>query len=88
MQVTKEALPSDSSRKKDTKYCYLTHQLFLTWFKIEGEITRGWLLYVSIQIILITIKKDETTISKLSDEEKETLKTSLETVIPKHIPYN
>jgi molecular chaperone HtpG len=31
------------------------------------------------------IKKDETTISKLSDEEKETLKTSLETVIPKNI---
>ena len=29
------------------------------------------------------IKKDETTISKLSDEDKETLKTSLETYIPK-----
>jgi molecular chaperone HtpG len=29
------------------------------------------------------IKKDETTISKLSDEEKENLKTSLETIVPK-----
>ncbi len=51
--------------------------------KIEGDNKELTFVRVDSDHIDNLIKKDETTISKLSDEEKETLKTSLETVIPK-----
>jgi molecular chaperone HtpG len=51
--------------------------------KIEGDNKDLTFVRVDSDHIDNLIKKDETTISKLSDEEKETLKTSLETVIPK-----
>jgi molecular chaperone HtpG len=51
--------------------------------KIEGDNKEVTFVRVDSDHIDNIIKKDETTISKLSDEEKETLKTSLETVIPK-----
>ncbi|MFT5251941.1 MAG: molecular chaperone HtpG, partial [Flavobacteriales bacterium] len=51
--------------------------------KIESDNKEVTFVRVDSDHIDNIIKKDETTISKLSDEEKETLKTSLETVIPK-----
>lgn len=51
--------------------------------KIEGDNKEVTFVRVDSDHIDNLIKKEETTISKLSDEEKESLKTSLETYIPK-----
>jgi molecular chaperone HtpG len=51
--------------------------------KIEGDNKDLTFVRVDSDHVDNLIKKDETAISKLSDEEKETLKTSLETYIPK-----
>ncbi|OMQ09914.1 molecular chaperone HtpG [[Flexibacter] sp. ATCC 35103] len=51
--------------------------------KIEGDNKDVTFVRVDSDHIDNLIKKDENTISKLSDEEKETLKTSLESYIPK-----
>jgi molecular chaperone HtpG len=51
--------------------------------KIEGDNTELTFVRVDSDHIDNLIKKDETTISKLSDTEKESLKTSLEAYIPK-----
>jgi len=51
--------------------------------KIEGDNSSLTFVRVDSDHIDNLIKKDENTISKLSDEEKETLKTSLEAYIPK-----
>lgn len=51
--------------------------------KIENDNTGVTFVRVDSDHIDNLIKKDENTISKLSDEEKETLKTSLEAYIPK-----
>lgn len=51
--------------------------------KIEGDNSDLRFVRVDSDHIDNLIKKDENTISKLSDEEKETLKTSLESYIPK-----
>ena len=51
--------------------------------KIEGDNKELTFVRVDSDHIDNLIKKDETTISKLSDTEKENLKTSLETYIPK-----
>jgi molecular chaperone HtpG len=51
--------------------------------KIEGDNKDLTFVRVDSDHIDNLIKKDETAISKLSDEEKESLKTSLETYIPK-----
>ncbi|MEG2101919.1 MAG: molecular chaperone HtpG [Flavobacterium sp.] len=51
--------------------------------KIENDNTDLTFVRVDSDHIDNLIKKDENTISKLSDEEKETLKTSLEAYIPK-----
>jgi molecular chaperone HtpG len=51
--------------------------------KIEGDNRDLTFVRVDSDHIDNLIKKDENTISKLSDEEKETLKTSLEAYIPK-----
>ncbi len=51
--------------------------------KIEGDNKDITFVRVDSDHIDNLIKKDESTISKLSDEEKETLKTSLEAYIPK-----
>jgi molecular chaperone HtpG len=51
--------------------------------KIEGDNQDVTFVRVDSDHIDNLIKKDENTISKLSDEEKETLKTSLEAYIPK-----
>ena len=51
--------------------------------KIEGDNKDLTFVRVDSDHIDNLIKKDETTISKLSDTEKENLKTSLETYIPK-----
>jgi len=51
--------------------------------KIEGDNSDLTFVRVDSDHIDNLIKKDENTISKLSDEEKETLKTSLEAYIPK-----
>ncbi|OHT44564.1 MULTISPECIES: molecular chaperone HtpG [Flavobacterium] len=51
--------------------------------KIEGDNSGLTFVRVDSDHIDNLIKKEENTISKLSDEEKETLKTSLETYIPK-----
>jgi molecular chaperone HtpG len=51
--------------------------------KIEGDNSGLTFVRVDSDHIDNLIKKDENTISKLSDEEKETLKTSLESYIPK-----
>jgi molecular chaperone HtpG len=51
--------------------------------KIEGDNKDLTFVRVDSDHIDNLIKKDETTISKLSDEEKESLKTSLESFIPK-----
>jgi molecular chaperone HtpG len=51
--------------------------------KIEGDNKDVTFVRVDSDHIDNLIKKDENTISKLSDEEKETLKTSLEAFIPK-----
>ncbi|TRX39222.1 molecular chaperone HtpG [Flavobacterium restrictum] len=51
--------------------------------KIEGDNAGMTFVRVDSDHIDNLIKKDETTISKLSDTEKETLKTSLEAYIPK-----
>jgi molecular chaperone HtpG len=51
--------------------------------KIEGDNKDLSFVRVDSDHIDNLIKKDETTISKLSDTEKESLKTSLETYIPK-----
>jgi len=51
--------------------------------KIEGDNKELTFVRVDSDHIDNLIKKDETTISKLSDTEKESLKTSLETYIPK-----
>ncbi|CAA9202860.1 molecular chaperone HtpG [Flavobacterium collinsii] len=51
--------------------------------KIEGDNSDLTFVRVDSDHIDNLIKKDENTISKLSDEEKEALKTSLETYIPK-----
>ncbi|MCV9931199.1 molecular chaperone HtpG [Flavobacterium sp. LS1R47] len=51
--------------------------------KIEGDNTGLSFVRVDSDHIDNLIKKDENTISKLSDEEKEALKTSLEAYIPK-----
>lgn len=51
--------------------------------KIEGDNKDLTFVRVDSDHIDNLIKKDETTISKLSDTEKETLKNSLETYIPK-----
>ncbi len=51
--------------------------------KIEGDNKELTFVRVDSDHIDNLIKKDETTISKLSDTEKETLKTSLEAYIPK-----
>jgi molecular chaperone HtpG len=51
--------------------------------KIEGDNKDLTFVRVDSDHIDNLIKKDETTISKLSDSEKETLKNSLETYIPK-----
>jgi molecular chaperone HtpG len=51
--------------------------------KIEGDNKELTFVRVDSDHIDNLIKKEETSISKLSDEEKESLKTSLETYIPK-----
>jgi molecular chaperone HtpG len=51
--------------------------------KVEGDNKDVTFVRVDSDHIDNLIKKDENTISKLSDEEKETLKTSLEAYIPK-----
>ncbi|MEN2400395.1 molecular chaperone HtpG [Flavobacterium sp. MC2016-06] len=51
--------------------------------KIEGDNSDLTFVRVDSDHVDNLIKKDENTISKLSDEEKETLKTSLESYIPK-----
>ncbi len=51
--------------------------------KLEGSKENITFARVDADHIDKLIKKDEETISKLSDEEKETLKTDLETIIPK-----
>jgi len=51
--------------------------------KIEGDNKEVTFVRVDSDHIDNLIKKEETTISKLSDTEKESLKTSLETYIPK-----
>jgi molecular chaperone HtpG len=51
--------------------------------KIEGDNQNLSFVRVDSDHIDNLIRKEETTISKLSDEEKESLKTSLETYIPK-----
>jgi len=51
--------------------------------KIEGDNKDVTFVRVDSDHVDNLIKKDENTISKLSDEEKETLKTSLEAYIPK-----
>ncbi|MFW0737219.1 molecular chaperone HtpG [Flavobacterium sp. T12S277] len=51
--------------------------------KIEGDNSGLTFVRVDSDHIDNLIKKEENTISKLSDKEKETLKTSLETYIPK-----
>ena len=51
--------------------------------KIEGDNKEVTFVRVDSDYIDNLVKKEETTISKLSDEEKESLKTSLETYIPK-----
>ncbi|OXA92548.1 molecular chaperone HtpG [Flavobacterium hercynium] len=51
--------------------------------KIEGDNSGLTFVRVDSDHIDNIIKKEENTISKLSDEEKETLKTSLESYIPK-----
>jgi molecular chaperone HtpG len=51
--------------------------------KIEADNSGMTFVRVDSDHIDNLIKKEETTISKLSDEEKESLKTSLETYIPK-----
>jgi molecular chaperone HtpG len=51
--------------------------------KIEGDNSDLTFVRVDSDHVDNLIKKDENTISKLSDEEKETLKTSLEAYIPK-----
>jgi molecular chaperone HtpG len=51
--------------------------------KIEGDNKDVTFVRVDSDHIDNLIKKEETTISKLSDDEKENLKTSLETYIPK-----
>ncbi|WP_456315055.1 molecular chaperone HtpG [Pseudomonas shirazensis] len=51
--------------------------------KIEGDNNDLTFVRVDSDHVDNLIKKDENTISKLSDEEKETLKTSLEAYIPK-----
>ncbi|MFH7013011.1 molecular chaperone HtpG [Flavobacterium sp. FlaQc-52] len=51
--------------------------------KIEGDNSGLTFVRVDSDHIDNLIKKEETTISKLSDEEKESLKTSLESYIPK-----
>jgi molecular chaperone HtpG len=51
--------------------------------KIEGDNQEITFVRVDSDHVDNLIKKDENTISKLSDEEKETLKTSLEAYIPK-----
>ncbi|MCV9930578.1 molecular chaperone HtpG [Flavobacterium sp. LS1R49] len=51
--------------------------------KIEGDNKDVTFVRVDSDHIDNLIKKDENTVSKLSDEEKETLKTSLEAYIPK-----
>jgi molecular chaperone HtpG len=51
--------------------------------KIEGDNENVTFVRVDSDHIDNLIKKEETAISKLSDEEKESLKTSLETYIPK-----
>lgn len=51
--------------------------------KIEGDNSGLSFVRVDSDHIDNLIKKEENTISKLSDEEKETLKTSLESYIPK-----
>ncbi|KFF05164.1 molecular chaperone HtpG [Flavobacterium reichenbachii] len=51
--------------------------------KIEGDNKEVTFVRVDSDHVDNLIKKDENTISKLSDEEKETLKTSLEAYIPK-----
>jgi molecular chaperone HtpG len=51
--------------------------------KIEGDNKEVTFVRVDSDHIDNLIKKDENTVSKLSDEEKETLKTSLESYIPK-----
>ena len=51
--------------------------------KIEGDNSGMTFVRVDSDHIDNLIKKEETTISKLSDEEKESLKTSLESYIPK-----
>jgi molecular chaperone HtpG len=51
--------------------------------KIEGDNTDMTFVRVDSDHIDNLIKKEETTISKLSDEEQEGLKTVLETIVPK-----
>ena len=51
--------------------------------KIEGDNSGLSFVRVDSDHIDNLIKKEETTISKLSDEEKESLKTVLETIVPK-----
>ena len=51
--------------------------------KIEGDNSRMSFVRVDSDHIDNLIKKEETTISKLSDEEKESLKTVLENIVPK-----
>jgi len=51
--------------------------------KLEGESENVSFSRVDSDLIDNLIKKDETRVSQLSDKEKETLKSSLETAIPK-----
>jgi molecular chaperone HtpG len=51
--------------------------------KIEGDNSGMHFVRVDSDHIDNLIKKEETTISKLSDEEKESLKTVIETIVPK-----
>jgi molecular chaperone HtpG len=51
--------------------------------KIEGDNSAIHFVRVDSDHIDNLIKKEETTISKLSDEEKESLKTVIETIVPK-----
>jgi molecular chaperone HtpG len=82
--VNKGTTPTSREQLKKGYEVYLTHHYLSLDSKIEGtqEVT---FVRVDSDHIDNLIKKDETTISKLSDEEKETLKTSLETVIQKNI---
>jgi molecular chaperone HtpG len=81
MQVMKHnTLTSRQLKKKGYEVLLLDSPIISHLIQIEGDNKEVTFVRVDSDHIDNLIKKDETTISKLSDEEKETLKTSLETV--------